>query len=105
LGVSEAEAPVTPVQPAEFPRKTLVVPSAIGFLTLLVIGFLGHRTPEFAVWPLLGCFAAVAVIEVFTVPPAIWKLSSSPAFRTRANLLSVGIALAFLLVAIVQFLI
>ena len=80
------------LQSAEFPRKTLLVTSAIGALTMLTVGIVGHGMPESTVWPVLAVFALVTFIEVLAVPPAISRLPFSPQLRTKKNVLSTAVA-------------
>lgn len=84
------------------PRKTLLIPSAVGFCSVLAVAIEGRGLAQLALWLLVICFAVALAIELLALPLALWRLLSNPVLRTRANAACITVAAIFLLSAVVQ---
>ena len=84
------------------PRKTLLIPSAVGLFALLAVTIKGRALTQLALWLLVTCFVLAVAIELIAIPLALWRIVSRPTLRTRANALCVVVAAIFLLSVVLE---
>lgn len=93
---------VSTVHPGKVPRKTLLIPSAVGFFAMLAVTTKGQALTQLALWLLVTFFALAVAIEVVVVPLALWRMLTGPMLRTGADVVCVTIAAIFLLSVVLE---
>lgn len=85
------------------PRKTLLIPSAVGLFAMLAVMTKGRALTQVTLWLLVTFFVLAVAIELVAIPLALWRMLIRPMLRTRVNALCVTIAAIFLLSVVLEF--
>jgi L-asparagine transporter-like permease len=99
---SNAAIAMNTIQSKRFPRKTLLIASAVGCVAVLAIAINPRGFGRLDLWAAVICVAVAIVVDIIVVPLAIWRFLLNESLRTKANALCIAFGCIFVLLAVLQ---